>query len=123
MLIYLASPYSDKSKVVMRQREKEVSLAGAVLAYRHNVPMFLPITMSHRMKQLAPNLLGTSFEFWANIDYQAIDACQELWVLCLEGWKESIGVQHEIAYARDSLGISVKYLNPKTLRFINRPKK
>ena len=78
--------------------------------YQH--AFFLPITQSHRTRQLRPELLKSSFEFWKEKDFNALDKCDELWVVRMDGWLESIGVQQEIAYAK-TLQIPVKYLDPE----------
>ena len=38
---------------------------------------------------------------WLECDFQWIDACDELWVLCQPGWQTSDGVRQEVVYARD----------------------
>ncbi len=120
-MVYLASPYSHKSDVVMKYREELVSTVAAELTAAHRVTLFLPITQSSRMAQLRPKLFGTSFSAWKDIDLDAIDHCEEVWVVKIDGWKESIGVTAEILHA-ELQGIPVKFVSPKTYRFVKRGK-
>jgi len=43
-----------------------------------------------------------------------VNSCHKVIVLCLDRWKESVGVQAEIEIARamDITDIAVKYLDP-----------
>lgn len=119
MMAYLASPYTHKNPDIMEAREEFVSIIAAELTSKHRVALFLPITQSHRMVQLMPDLFGTSFESWKDIDLDAIAHCDELWVIKMSGWKESIGVRAEIAFAEEK-NIPIKYISPKTAKFIKR---
>lgn len=119
MMAYLASPYSHELKSVMKMREEMISSIAAELTCRHQVTLFLPITQSSRMADLKPHLFGTSFAAWKDIDLDAINHCDELWVVKMDGWKQSIGVQAEIAHAKVK-NMPIKYINPKTLKFVKR---
>ena len=39
--------------------------------------------------------------FWLNFDRDVISCSDEMWVLTLPGWEESVGVANEIAFARE----------------------
>lgn len=119
MLAYLASPFTHKSKHIMEYREEQISTIAAELTHRHQVTLFLPITQSHRMAQLRPNLFGTTFAAWKDIDLDAIAHSDELWVVKMSGWKQSVGVQAEIEYAKQ-IKIPIRYINPKTLKFVSK---
>jgi len=116
-MVYLASPFTHKSQKVMDYREELVSIAAAELTALHRVALFLPITQSYRMCQLRPKLFGTTFLAWQDIDLAAIDNCDELWVLKIDGWKKSVGVIAEIKYATEG-NIPVKYISSKTFKFV-----
>ena len=47
--------------------------------------------------------------FWQRHDRRYLEACDEVVVLMLDGWRESVGVQAEIAIARE-LGKPVTFL-------------
>lgn len=119
MLVYLASPYTHKSAHIMKYREEQVTITAAKLTEMFRVTLFLPITQSAAMARACPGLFGHTFSAWKDIDLDAIDHSDEVWVVKLSGWKKSVGVQAEIEYAL-KLKKPVKYINPKTLRFVNK---
>lgn len=108
-LVYVASPFSSDSPW---KEEHNFSLAtkwiGRLQVENPDCALFAPITQSYTLKQFEPDL-GTTFAFWANIDYTFLGKSDELWVLTMDGWKESIGVQAEIKFAEEN-NIPIKYL-------------
>ena len=114
-LIYLASPYSHSSTTVEKWRYGEITRVAAKLHKTHIHSFILPITQSHELKAWEPKL-GGSFAKWRDRDLFFISKSDEVWVVMMEGWKESVGVTAEIDYAIKK-DIPVKYLNPQTLRF------
>lgn len=110
-LIYLASPYSHEDHVVECLRfQAACSAAGRLMREGHFI--FSPIAHSHPIA-IVESLPG-GIEYWREYDRRWIDACDELWVLCIDGWEESKGVTWEIDYAL-STEKSVRYLDPETL--------
>ncbi len=97
--IYLASPYSHKDKRIERKREKQVTEIAALMTRDYGYSMFLPITQSYQMCKVLPEL-GGSFEKWKKIDLFEVRHSTEVWVVMLDGWKESIGVKAEIKLAK-----------------------
>lgn len=120
-LIYLASPYSHSDPRVMAYREEQVNSVAAHLYLKHKVSIIPPIMISAVMKRHLGNTIGTSFKEWRNVDLRYIAACDEVWVVTMSGWNQSIGVIAEIEYAKKN-NIPVKYISPVTLKFIKRPK-
>lgn len=108
-LTYLASPYSHQDPEVRLQRfnlacreAAEMMMAGQMV--------FSPIAHIHPIA-LAGNLpLG--FDYWETYDRRMIEACDEVHVLLLPGWKDSKGVTAEIAIAKE-LGRKVTYVFPQ----------
>ncbi len=116
-LIYLASPFSNPSKEIMNNREEVVTAIAAGLTERYGYAMFLPITQSAPMERVNPNLKG-DFEQWKSIDLFMIkEKCDELWVVLMEGWRESIGVTAEIKAAEEAM-IPVKFYDIYESRFV-----
>jgi hypothetical protein len=115
-MIYLASPYSHPDKAVEAFRYIVVTKIAAYLIAEHNVAMFLPITQSHTLKDHELRLKGTTFAAWRDIDLCAIDHCDEVWVVKMKGWKESVGVTAEIDHAKLT-NKPIKYINAKTYMF------
>jgi hypothetical protein len=67
-----------------------------------------PITHSHPMERFG---LDGSWEWWKNIDTEYLHLSQRVIVLCIDGWRESVGVQAEIRIAKD-LGLEIQYMFP-----------
>lgn len=111
---YLASPYTHKKKSVMKQRFIDISKVAAILIKRGYL-LVTPISSSVPIAQYG-GLQGTDFSDWATLDLNLVKRCDGIIVAMMEGWKESVGVQAEIAYARH-LGKEVRYLNVETMRF------
>lgn len=114
-LIYLASPYSHKDRQIEKFRYKEITRIAAKLHKKYPYAFILPITQSHELKNWEPSL-GGSFVKWRDRDLHFISKSDEVWVVLMEGWLESIGVQAEIEFAKEC-NIPVKHINPETLRF------
>lgn len=106
MLIYLASPYSHPDPEIRRQRFETVCFAAANLM-REGHHIFSPIAHTHPIALHGE--LPKGWEFWQEYDRKIIAVCGELWVLRMDGWDKSVGVQAEIKIAEE-LGIPVKYV-------------
>ena len=106
MKIYLACPYSDEADIIQELRFKLVSKAAGKLMNQGHI-VFSPI--SHSRPIALQCILPHDWEFWENFDKNFIEWCDQLWVLCLDGWKESVGVTAEIKIAKE-LKKSVWYL-------------
>jgi len=106
MLIYLASPYSHPDPAVRLQRFETVcKVAGDLMRNGHHI--FSPIAHTHPIAVKGDLPLG--FDYWEQFDRKVIAACGALWVVMMDGWRESKGVKAEIGIA-DELGIPVKYI-------------
>ena len=100
--VYLATPYgwgNNKgpiAKFVHWWRNRKVTKVAAYwMGKGYNV--FSPITLTHPMSKF----VTLEHAEWLECDFQWIDACDELWVLCQPGWQISDGVRQEVVYARD----------------------
>lgn len=114
-LIYLASPYSYKSKwkivswAVKWYRSRMVAkIAGWLQDTYPDHAFILPITMSHETIKFM-NIKKSDFKTWANRDYAYLSRCDELWVARMDGWQSSEGVKAEIKYAK-KLKIPIRHL-------------
>lgn len=103
----------------MEDRKNLIDKIGASLCERGLV-FFGPITQSAALVANS-KVLGGSYETWINFDRQTILLYPELWVCTMEGWKESVGVTDEIAWAKKH-GKRIRYLDPKTLEFTDIPR-
>lgn len=106
-MIYLASPYSHPDPSVREQRFRAACRAAVALLHAGRV-VFSPIAHSH---PLAQHGLPGNWQFWERYDRAFLERCDEVVVLMLDGWQESVGVQAEIRIARE-LGKPVRYLAP-----------
>lgn len=131
-LIYLASPYSYKincssdsrrciCKKIKKQEEKYryilITKIAGKLQDRFPYAFILPITMSHNTARYMKTK-GGGFEHWETIDFTYISKCDEVWVVTMNGWKESIGVMKEIEFATKNK-IPIQYYDFKLDSFIN----
>ena len=82
----------------MKKRTKQATQFTAKLSVDgYNV--FSPLTHSDAVADHLPEDLRKSHDFWLSRDFQIIKLCDEMHVLCLDGWEESFGVQEEIKLA------------------------
>ena len=95
--IYLAVPYNDKDPKVRQERFDKVNLIAARLM-NTGLLIFSPISHTHPIAQADD--LPKDWAFWQRYDITFIEWCDEMYVLQLPGWKESVGVQAEIKIAR-----------------------
>lgn len=116
-LIYLASPYSNPDPLIMRLRFEQAMYATAVLL-REGYIVFSPILNSHPIAEI--HELPKDWDYWKTVDEVFISRCDELWILMLDGWRESVGVGEEILIAKN-LGITIRYINVDgtNLSFLN----
>ena len=105
-MIYLASPFTHGDPTIRQQRFEAVCRAAAALICRGQT-VFSPIAHSVAICRYGVPL---DWEFWQRHDRRYLEACDEVAVLMLDGWRESVGVQAEITIARE-LGKPVTFLS------------
>jgi nucleoside 2-deoxyribosyltransferase len=106
-MIYLASPYSHPDPAVREERYRAACRAAAALLLAGQ-PVFSPIAHSH---WIAEHGLPYAWSFWEPLDRWFLERCDEVVVLTLDGWNESVGVQAEIRIAAEC-GKPVRYVGP-----------
>lgn len=100
-VIYLACPYSDKSKKVVSDRVlKATKLAAKLVSEGHVV--LSPIVYGDIL--LKHEDMPNDYEFWKNFCESFLSKCDEIWIYMLPGWNQSTGVLAEIELAK-KLGI------------------
>lgn len=112
-LIYLASPYTHPKRSVMAKRLVEVSNVYARLTRKGHI-LFAPICMNATAQHYSDVVIGHSWDFWQRFDTEFLRRSDELWVVMMDGWRQSKGVQAEIKIAR-YLGLPIAYVDPDTL--------
>lgn len=110
MLKYLASPYTHRSKKHEDWRARKVTIAAGELIKRGHL-IFCPIAHAHTMNRLCG--LGGKFEFWQEFDERILSICDELWILPLPGWQESVGVAAETKIAQ-RMNLAIRFVHPVT---------
>lgn len=91
----------------MEQRFNAVCEAAAKLM-RDGVHLYSPIAHTHPIAQFG---LPKGWDFWREYDELILSKCDQLWVLMLDGWRESKGVLAETEIAQ-RLHLSIRYLMP-----------
>jgi hypothetical protein len=103
---YLSAPYTTGPDS-REKRQKCIDIATATLLRDTGVYIFSPITYEKPIKdRLGKNM---DWDFWRPRDEEMVARCDEIWVLCLNHWKDSRGVEFEVEEAQ-KLGKFVRYI-------------
>lgn len=94
---YLGQPYSDPSPEVMHERYKLGTIAAASLL-KQGIAVYSPIVHCHQLALIAD--LPTDADFWSHYNQSMLEKADALYTLCLWGWKNSVGLMGERAFAR-----------------------
>ncbi len=108
--IYLASPLSHPKKEKRQERYEAVLKYVADTVLDENYFIYSPIAYHYPIAQIEK--LPHGFEFWRKRDFLIIEKSDELWVLTLDEWENSIGIQAEIEYA-NKINIPAKLVTMK----------
>ena len=92
-MIYLASPYSANP-----EHNYQLALSATAHMVAAGYIVYSPIVHCHPLHQAAN--LPQDFAFWRRHNFGILRKASELWVLDIQGWQESIGVQAEINFAK-----------------------
>ncbi len=103
--IYLAAPYSHKDPAVRSARVFLVDKKAAELMMAGNL-VFSPLSHSHPISKHC-DVDPCDNDFWLRQDLWILAFCDEMQILCLDGWQESKGIKTEIDFA-EKLGIAVR---------------
>lgn len=111
-MIYLASPYTDASENIMTERWELVCEFSAIVM-RGGKHIYSPIAHCHNINKYG---LPVTWDFWKRYDTKMIILCDELWVLMLDGWTDSVGISSEIEIATE-YGLPITYIDP--VKYLN----
>lgn len=117
-LSYLASPYSHKNPIIKLWRFIKISRIAAKLHLTGRFVLITPISAS--VPQNFFGQMGCAWATWEKVDCEYIRNCKEVLVCTMQGWRESVGVNAEILFAKE-LKIPIKYLHPDTLKITRWP--
>lgn len=105
-LVYLACPYSDPNPAVRQERFEKVNKAAGCLM-RNGLKVFSPISHTHPIASACD--LPLEWEYWEQFDRLFISISHRFYVLMLDGWKESKGIEEELKIA-DELGLQIEFI-------------
>lgn len=119
-LVYLGSPYHSTEERIRRQRVKKVQEALAYFANNtDNLCIYSPI--SHWSGVADSHELPHDFRFWLQQDFHMIRVSTALWILTIDGWKESYGLEQEMEFA-ESISKPIVYVEETDTGFVLRDK-
>jgi hypothetical protein len=107
-LTYLAAPYSHRDPEVVEARVVHIARAAAWLLENTGKNVFSPISHSHPLHKLAG--MKGDWNFWCKIDTDWLERSDDVVILTLPGWRESVGVTEETKIAT-RLFLPIQYLN------------
>jgi len=97
MITYLASPYSDRDASVQHSRY-EAACRACLLLVNSGANPYSPICHWHPIAELGYYM---EYDALLTVDLAILKVSTSLYVLCLDGWKESVGVRREIDFAKE----------------------
>ena len=106
-LIYLAAPLGHPDPSIRLERFESVNRYCGYLI-RQRVLVFSPLSLGASLDEET-----ISNSAWYALGLQMLARCDELRILALSGWEESVGVSLETRYARQ-LSIPVSVADPST---------
>lgn len=106
---YLAAPYTHEDPAV-RERRMAIFYYWDAKLMREGHFTVSPL---HKTETANREKIPSDWVYWEQYSYELLDKCEELIVLMMPGWVESIGVQGEIAYAT-KLGLPIRYIGVAT---------
>jgi Domain of unknown function (DUF1937) len=110
-LVYLASPLTHDDAVVRLERSLAVARAsGWLMVNRRDFFFLSPIAYAHLIASECT--LPFEWSFWSEIDECLLSRCEEIWVLCISGFKNSTGVSAERKIA-ERLGLPCRFVIPQ----------
>ena len=105
-LIYLAAPYSHEREEVIELRMELINKGFAHLIAQGYM-VISPLTQGHIAKCLFD--CPGDWSFWRNLSIRLLRCCDAMFVMRLDGWRDSKGVKEEERIAGE-LNIPVYYI-------------
>ena len=100
-MIYLAQPYNHPDKRIKVARFVEMMKFMAYLVKsggKTPFPIFSPIVHWHHVAH--KHDFPKDFSFWQHFNEHMLRRATGIYVLQLDGWKESKGLHHELVYSK-----------------------
>lgn len=105
--IYLACPYSHPDPSERERRVAIVNKKAAELMEQGNL-VFSPLSHSVPISEYC-KVHSTNHDFWIQQDLWILEVCNEMNILCLDGWQQSRGIEIEKTLAV-KLNIPIKLI-------------
>jgi hypothetical protein len=109
-IVYLACPYTHPDPNVRRERFVSATTVAAILIGQGRI-IYSPITMTHPIDLLLAGdgkTLGS--DYWVLFDEAFMDMCAEMFVIQIEGWRDSEGIRREMEYFK-SQGKPIRFVD------------
>jgi capsule polysaccharide modification protein KpsS len=95
--VFIISPFTHEDDSIVQQRVEltETYVANLIkqgLTVQSQIAMLYYLTTKHD--------IPITYDFWRKYCHQMLEACEQVHVLCLDGWEQSVGVDDEIKLAR-----------------------
>ena len=108
-LVYLASPYTADPDTEAARYHAVLRAWRWLIDNNDDFNFFVPVVQSHQL--CVAGHLPVEWHFWADFDRTLLSKCEQFWVLCIPGWRESVGVGAERKIAEE-LGLPTRFLLP-----------
>lgn len=95
LLWYLASPYSKCSRGIEQAFRDACLQAGWLI--RRGIKVYSPIAHTHPIAVIS-GMNPLDHSIWMPLDEPMMKACVGLIVSMMPGWRESVGIEYEIAH-------------------------
>lgn len=103
---YLATAYTHPDKFVVARRIETFCRVDAKLMKEG---LFTVSPLSKHFILEYENLPG-DWTYWEHYSIELLSVCKQMIVICMDGWKESIGLKAEIELANE-LNIEIYYVD------------
>lgn len=102
-MIYIGVPFWHEDESIRNYRRRKAIEYSERLFYR-GIPFYSPLLYSNHFKEKK-----AQEGYWINHGLKMVDVCDEMRILCLDGWNQSVGLRGEIARAK-ARGIPIEYI-------------
>ncbi|WP_339347331.1 DUF1937 family protein [uncultured Sphingomonas sp.] len=99
-MIYLSVPYSSPDSNIRADRVARVRREMARMMAQGHLTV-CPVAMNHEAIEQLADAGDPGGSYWRQLEAGLAAVCDELVVVAVEGWRESRGVQREIALFKD----------------------
>jgi Domain of unknown function (DUF1937) len=106
MMKYLAAPYQHPDPAVRAARMKVFHEHDAQLMREGH----FTVSPLAKVETAKYSDIPDTWAYWELYSYELLSRCDEMIVLMIDGWKESVGVAAEIAYC-EKHNIPISYRN------------